>query len=186
MSRAMVSASVCPRHGGDVVCVGRRPSCSRETLPRRRSGGISCVASLAPRAQPRRTRNRFRAPRAWRSVRRPKTCTWSTAATIGSSSSARRAPISPSSTAALVLRPGSSPRRKPSRSIIRAVRWILPTVTLYVADTGHGVIDKFGSTGIYEGQLTGTCEIARDVPGLGHSVWRTGRGVAVDPGGNGM
>ena len=36
---------------------------------------------------------------------------------------------------------------------------------VYVADTGHSVIDKFSSTGSYEGQLTGTCASAGTCPG---------------------
>ncbi len=55
---------------------------------------------------------------------------------------------------------------------------------VYVADTGHNVIDKFSATGTYEGQLTGTCVS----PGtcLGSVIPFGGplRGVAVDPEGN--
>jgi hypothetical protein len=36
---------------------------------------------------------------------------------------------------------------------------------VYVADVGHGVIDKFSSTGSYEGQLTGTCVSTGACPG---------------------
>jgi hypothetical protein len=36
---------------------------------------------------------------------------------------------------------------------------------VYVVDTGHSVIDKFSSTGSYEGQLTGTCASAGTCPG---------------------
>jgi hypothetical protein len=36
---------------------------------------------------------------------------------------------------------------------------------VYVVDTGHSVIDKFSSTGHYEGQLTGTCAAAGTCPG---------------------
>jgi hypothetical protein len=54
---------------------------------------------------------------------------------------------------------------------------------VYVADTGHKVIDKFSSIGLYEGQLTGTCASPGTCPG---SVLPFGelRGVAVDPQGN--
>jgi hypothetical protein len=54
---------------------------------------------------------------------------------------------------------------------------------VYVADTGHGVIDKFSSIGVYEGQLTGTCASPGTCPG---SVLPFGElhGVAVDPEGN--
>jgi len=54
---------------------------------------------------------------------------------------------------------------------------------VYVTDTGHGVIDKFSSIGVYEGQLTGTCASPGTCPG---SVLPFGElhGVAVDPEGN--
>jgi hypothetical protein len=35
---------------------------------------------------------------------------------------------------------------------------------VYVADVGHGVIDKFSATGHYEGQVTGTCEKEKESP----------------------
>ena len=53
---------------------------------------------------------------------------------------------------------------------------------VYVADTGNGVIDKFSSAGVYEGQATGTCASAGTCPG---SVIPFGEldGVAVDTNG---
>jgi hypothetical protein len=56
---------------------------------------------------------------------------------------------------------------------------------VYVGDTGHGVIDKFSSTGVYEGQLTGTCPSAGICTG-GEVIPFPGelRGVAVDSSGN--
>ena len=35
---------------------------------------------------------------------------------------------------------------------------------VYVVDHGHGVIDKFSETGVYLGQLTGTCEANEESP----------------------
>jgi hypothetical protein len=63
---------------------------------------------------------------------------------------------------------------------------------VYVADTGHHVIDKFSATGEYKGQLTGTCEnIGESPPCLGSKVIpfasgeeNVGLSLAVDPSGN--
>lgn len=59
---------------------------------------------------------------------------------------------------------------------------------VYVADTGHSVIDEFSSTGTYEGQLTGTCETAGETPpacvGSTFIAFEELRGVAVDAEGN--
>jgi hypothetical protein len=55
---------------------------------------------------------------------------------------------------------------------------------VYVADTGHDVIDKFNATGIYEGQLTGTCASPGTCPGSVIPFGAPLRGVAVDPEGN--
>jgi hypothetical protein len=54
---------------------------------------------------------------------------------------------------------------------------------VYVSDAGHNVIDKFGPTGVYLNQLTGTCAAPGVCPG---SVIPFGelRGVAVDLSGN--
>jgi hypothetical protein len=54
---------------------------------------------------------------------------------------------------------------------------------VYVSDSGHNVIDKFGPEGKYLNQLTGTCAAPGVCPG---SVIPFGelRGVAVDPSGN--
>jgi hypothetical protein len=69
---------------------------------------------------------------------------------------------------------------------------------VYVAETGHDVIDKFSPTGVYEGQLTGTCPAAGETVidgtcepsktaatpfGIDPSGG-TVQGVAVDPEGN--
>jgi hypothetical protein len=55
---------------------------------------------------------------------------------------------------------------------------------VYVADTGHGVIDKFSSIGVYEGQLTGTCASPGTCPGSIIPFGGPLQGVAVDPEGN--
>ncbi len=55
---------------------------------------------------------------------------------------------------------------------------------VYVADRGHGVIDKFSATGTYEGQLTGTCASPGTCPGSAVPFGSSLRGVAVDPEGN--
>ncbi len=59
---------------------------------------------------------------------------------------------------------------------------------VYVADTGHSVIDEFSSTGTYEGQLTGTCETAGETPpacvGSTFIAFEELHGVAVDAEGN--
>src|ERR1039457_2978931 len=52
---------------------------------------------------------------------------------------------------------------------------------VYLADTGHGVIDKFSSIGVYEGQLTGTCASPGTCPGSVIPFGSSLRGVAVDP-----
>jgi DNA-binding beta-propeller fold protein YncE len=51
---------------------------------------------------------------------------------------------------------------------------------VYVVDVGHSVIDKFSSTGSYEGQLTGTCASAGACPGSAIPFSEIA-GVAVDP-----
>jgi hypothetical protein len=54
---------------------------------------------------------------------------------------------------------------------------------VYVADVGHSVIDKFSSSGAYEGQLTGTCASPGTCSGSVIPFFEL-RGVAVDPEGN--
>jgi hypothetical protein len=55
---------------------------------------------------------------------------------------------------------------------------------VYVADTGHDVIDEFSATGAYLGQLTGTCASPGTCPGSEVSFSAPLLGVAVDPEGN--
>jgi len=59
---------------------------------------------------------------------------------------------------------------------------------VYLADIGHNVVDRFGATGKYEGQLTGICEIPGEVPpscaGSKLIPFVEIHGVAVDPSGN--
>ncbi len=65
---------------------------------------------------------------------------------------------------------------------------------VYVIDAGHKVIDKFSSTGMYEGQLTGaSCKERKDMEGVGAPACKAEeeffpfdnlRGVAVDSSGN--
>jgi hypothetical protein len=60
-----------------------------------------------------------------------------------------------------------------------------PSVSdVYVADKGHGAIDKFSSTGEYKGQLTGTCPSAGTCSAGEVVPFEELRGVAVDPSGN--
>ena len=53
---------------------------------------------------------------------------------------------------------------------------------VYVTDTGHHVIDKFSPTGVYLGQLTGTCENTGETPPgcSGFAPFNQLDGVAVD------
>jgi hypothetical protein len=59
---------------------------------------------------------------------------------------------------------------------------------VYLADIGHNVIDRFGATGKYEGQLTGICETPGELPpscaGSKLISFVEIHGVAVDPSGN--
>jgi hypothetical protein len=58
---------------------------------------------------------------------------------------------------------------------------------VYLADTGHNVVDKFSATGNYIGQLTGRCEKAGESPpcaGSQFSAFAELAGVAVDQAGN--
>jgi|HubBroStandDraft_4_1064222.scaffolds.fasta_scaffold34811_2 streptogramin lyase len=59
---------------------------------------------------------------------------------------------------------------------------------VYVVDSGHGVVDRFSAAGAYEGQLTGTCATAGEVPpacvGSTFVAFKALHGVAVDPEGD--